>query len=466
MEESLKGYFWTAEDPNLKHFGEIVVSTKEKKQQITIYGSFPEFERQHLDINFHDDIPCLYGFTKERRYITLIGLRIEYTSGSFGNDTEKSSFKAEYKLSFRQLIAGPAKFEADKKFNKVSISAQFLGGWTKSNSIRQKPISTKPAKKTPSEIYELHRTDPISFSFESGTCLFYDYISSQHRFDINHLDIQQKTCFDFQFNQAMSVEELYLFLQKFREFYTLLTGVNLGLGPITLSDGVGLDFHYEYDRNIFNASYTSIGSDMRIMSLKTLAASDYLNRFFHSYDHFRLPLSHLMTYLNSDRSDYISYIQPFVSAMETIYNKSFRIIDENVKTINPTLVEILDKYQLLPKHRQFLTNAKLAKPYRDLHLKDKLVRIINHSPKLIELVDDPEVFVRKILDLRHYLVHEVDKAHTDLSLLNNRILLGKHIVKMKVVIEYHLLLLMGIDPAIVEEKIDRTFPNFVHFKRF
>jgi len=173
-----------------------------------------------------------------------------------------------------------------------------------------------------------------------------------------------------------------------------------------------------------------------------------------------------MAYLNSERTNYIGYIQPFVSAMEIIYNKSFRKIDENSRAINPTLQEILNKYQLSPTHRQFLNNAKLAKPYRDLHLKDKLIRIINHSPKLIKLVEDPEAFIRKILDLRHYLVHEVDKEHTDLSLLKSRILLGKHIVKMKIIIEYHLLLLMGIDQMIVEKKIDRTFPNFVHFRKY
>lgn len=202
------------------------------------------------------------------------------------------------------------------------------------------------------------------------------------------------------------------------------------------------------------------------MTLKTLSDSDYLNQFFNAYNHFRLPLSHLMSYLNSDRTDYIGYIQPFVSAMEIIYNKSFRDIDENAKKINPTLQEILNKYQLSPKHRQFLTNAKLAKPYRDLHLKNKLTRIINHSPKLAELVGNPDAFSQKILDLRHYLVHEVDKEHTDLSLLESRTLLGKHIVFMKIIIEYHLLLLIGIDQAIVEKKIDRTFPNFVHFRHY
>lgn len=61
-----------------------------------------------------------------------------------------------------------------------------------------------------------------------------------------------------------------------------------------------------------------------------------------------LKLSHLMIYLNSDLSVYIGYIQPFVSAMETIYNKSFSNIDDNGKAINPTLVEILNKYELFP----------------------------------------------------------------------------------------------------------------------
>lgn len=261
MEENLKGYFWTAEEVKLKHFGEILISTRDKKQEIIIYGSFSMFELLHQDINFHDDIPCLYGFTKERRYITLIGLRIEYASGTLSSDHDNSAFKAEYRLSFRQLITGPRLFESSNTLNKISISGQFLGGWTKSDPIRRKLTSLESKNKSPSEIYELYQTDPISFPFDSATCLFYDYISTQHKFDINHLEVRQKACFHFEFNEDITTEKLYEFLQKFREFYSLLSGVNLGLDHIQFKDNSGLDFQYEYDLNIFNPHYTSIRSD-------------------------------------------------------------------------------------------------------------------------------------------------------------------------------------------------------------
>ena len=463
MEETLKGHFWTAEDENLKHFGEIMVSTRDNKYELTIYGSFPLFERQHHNINFHDDILCLYGFTKEGGYITLVGLRIE---GATVTPTtgEHSAFRSLHKLSFRQIITGVKIFDAGSLINRLSVSAQFLSGWTKTDPIRQKLVEEKEdGDGKPSQIYELYDVDPVSIPFEEGRCTFYDYISHQQKFDVNSLSIQQANCFYFQFDQDLTVEELYVFLKKFREFYSMLTGVNLGLNTITIRDSEDFTYDYEFDLNIFNCHYSSIRSRMRIMSLEKLVLGNYLKDFFVNYDHFRLPLLHLMDYLNSDRSDYMGYIQPFVSAMEVIYNRAFRNIDELAKVINPTLEEILNKYQLAPKHRQFLNNAKLAKSYRDLHLKDKLIRLITHSPKLVGLVKDPNFFVQKILDLRHYLVHEVDKAHTDLSLLKSRTELGKHVVQMKVVIEYHLLLLMGLEQEIVEEKIDLTMPNFVHF---
>lgn len=463
MEETLKGYFWAEQDENLKHFGEITVSTRDKKYEVTIYGSFPLFERQYRDINFHDDIPCLYGYTKERGYVTLIGLRIKGATVTPATG-KHSAFRNAHKLSFRQFITGVRTFEVGSKINRLSVSAQFLSGWTKTDPIRQKLVEEKKdGDGKPSQIYELYDIDPVSIRFEEGRCTFYDYISTQHKFDINNLNIQQINCFYFEFNDDLSIEKLYVFLKRFREFYSMLCGVNLGLNSITFRGAEDFSYDFEFDLNISNDDYSSIRSRMRIMSLEKMASGNYLGDFFVNYDQFRLPLLYLMDYLNSDRSDYMRYIQPFVSAMEIIYNKSFRNIDQQANAINPKLKEILDKYQFAPKHRQFLTNAKLAKSYRDLHLKDKLIRLITYSPKLIKLVKDPNAFVQKILDLRHYLVHEVDKADTDLSLLNNRTELGKHIVQMKVVIEYHLLMLMGIEREIVEDKIDITLPNFVHF---
>ncbi|WP_025146469.1 HEPN domain-containing protein [Pedobacter jeongneungensis] len=465
MEDTLKGYFWTADDELLKHYGEITISAKANQYEIKIYGSFPIFEKPYSDINFHDDILCIYGFTKEQNYITIIGLRLENIVGATTTH-EHSAFRSEHVLSFRQFISGSRLFNPADKINTLSVSAQFLNGWTKSDSIRQKmPHPNRKGGINPALGYDLYEVEPLNIPFPYGICTFHDYIKRNHRFDVNNLNIQQQTCFFFQFKIDMDIEAVYIFLQRFREFYSLVNGVNLGLCNIEFMDSSNQAFTYTYDKNILNSHYSSIRSGKRIVSLEKLSYSEYLGNFFQLYDQFRLPMSHLMSYLNSDRRDYINYIQPFVSAMEIIYNKSFKDADLQSKALNPTLKEILSKYQLSPKHRQFLTNAKLAKSYRDFHLRDKLIRVINHSPKLVKLVDDPPNFVQRILDLRHYLVHEVDKEHTDLSLLTSKRDLGKHIVKMKIIIEYHLLLLMQIEQEIVEEKIDCTFPNFVHFER-
>lgn len=465
MEETLKGYFWSPENPELQHYGEVTLSTKQKNHQLVVYGSFPAFSKVHANINFHDDIPYLFGFTKEKKFVTLVGLRIVHASFNTQATDGTSAFRAEHWLSFRQIILGSQLFDTSTKLNTVSIGAQHLSSWSAADPIRHKGNpNPAPSLNKPLHTYQLYRTPQVVIPFKDASCTFNEHVNTQHSGEPNRLDLQQESYFQFVFKEDIALEQLYEFLGRFREWYSLLSGINLGLGPIHFQDAQLQNFIYEFDANIFSTDYSSLRPEMRIISLDRLSRSNCLDHFFQAYDQFRLPLSHLMGYLNSNRTDYLGFIQPFVSAMEIIYNKSKNNLQQVSKPVNPTLQEILHKYPLSPKHRQFLQSAKLAKPYRDLHLKDKLLSIIHHSPKLVELVEAPEAFVQKILDLRHYLVHEVDKEHTDLSLLNSSTLLGRHIVKMKIIIEYHLLLMTGIDQNIVEKKIDRTTPNSVHFR--
>src|SRR5690606_34624716 len=95
----------------------------------------------------------------------------------------------------------------------------------------------------------------------------------------------------------------------------------------------------------------------------------------------------------------------------------------------------------------------------------KLVKLIEASPKLTRLINDPRLFAKQVLDLRNYLVHEDGKSGRDLSLLEEAQQLRQCIVTLKIIIEYYILILAGIDKEVVENKINRTLPNFVHFQR-
>lgn len=466
MEEQLKGQFWTPKNPGLKHFGEIAFSTIQKQHEIIIYGTFPEFEPLHNNINFHEDISCMYGFTRDRKFVTLLDLRIidaNLSTVSF----ESSAFKSEHRLSFKQLIHGPVQLLCNSLINRVSITAHFMEAWGKTNPITMEINEKSIAGDQPTKSYLLRPGEPITIPFGKDSCTFYDYLRHRQRFHINHLEVKQRNCLHFVFQQDIEIGQLYIFVKRFREFYTLITGVNLGLEQIIVRniDMTDIEFEYEFDGNVQIGSYSFIHGENRILGLKELTTSEYLKHFFDRYDNFRLPLAHLMRYLNSDRTDRISFVQPFVSALEVIYNKCYHEHNNKCKDINPTLKEILSTYKLSPKHRQFLLSSKLAKTYRDLHLKDKIIALIRSSAKLTELVGSPVDFTKRILDLRHYLVHEVDRDVTDLSLLHDPMLLAEHIVKLKVVLEYHLLIMMGLDREIVEKQIDRTLPNFVHFRR-
>lgn len=233
MEEQLKGQFWTPNNPELKHFGEIVLSTARQRQEIVIYGTFPEFDRLHYNINFHEDISCLYGYTKERKFITLLGLRIIDVNVSLG-PAETSAFKSEHRLSFKQFICGPVQLPHNSLVNRISVTAQFMEAWGKTDPIQMEINKGSISEDQPCKSYHLLPGEPVIIPFGLDRCTFYDYLNYKQQFQTNHLEVKQQNYLHFIFQQNLEINQLYVFLKRFREFYSLITGVNLGLSRIII----------------------------------------------------------------------------------------------------------------------------------------------------------------------------------------------------------------------------------------
>src|SRR5690606_6949138 len=110
---------------------------------------------------------------------------------------------------------------------------------------------------------------------------------------------------------------------------------------------------------------------------------------------------------------------------------------------------------------QFLTQSKYNKTLRDKTIKDKILDLVEISPKLQKLVKDKQQFAEEVKSMRHYLIHEETK--NDLEFKNNTQTLRKRVVQLKIILEYHLLIALGLDKETVEKKIDMTMSNFMHF---
>ena len=80
---------------------------------------------------------------------------------------------------------------------------------------------------------------------------------------------------------------------------------------------------------------------------------------------------------------------------------------------------------------------------------------------LTKLVKNTETFTEQVLSARHYLVHEANMANSEL--INNKLMLRKANMKLKIILEYYILLYLKIPKEIIEKRIYLILPNHVQY---
>lgn len=458
------GYFWDPDQPEVKHFGMVEIDEGENILQLTIHGLLENIKPALYNPNFHNDIPLIHGKISQVIYISIYNLRVKHFVGGVLEPVH-SALDTTVKLSFKFAIRGMKLFGSDHLFNSIYIVPQFGQQWTKESRVQ------KNYKSKPQDIKSEYKvTDLItdSFSTDFGQVKSSLYVQEKYKLLDGTVNIKEYLNLLFDLNTPLTPIGIRVFLQDFNRFYVLSIGQKLGLTSVQLKEkNEEEQYTFVMASNPLSKSSSAAGPDNTIVSYTEFVNGNFLDSFFKNKAIYALPLDYYFSYLHGgNQGDTSIYFILFLSALEVIHNKSYKSENNEKSTKNSREFErILNKVTsyLSSKEIQFLTKSKYSKSLKDQTIKDKLIDLIETSTKLQKLVEDKEQFAEEIKSIRHYLIHEETK--NDLEFISNTQGLRKRVVQLKIILEYHLLVALGLDMEQVEQKIDKTMTNFMHFVR-
>ncbi|MNJ92217.1 hypothetical protein D3C87_98830 [compost metagenome] len=456
------GSFWDPKEVDVQHFGIIEIEERQNIHLLTVHGVFANILPALSNLNFHQDIPLIHGKINTGQFISIFNLRLEYFNGS-SYDPKNSSLKTEIRLSFKFVVIGIKLFDSENLFETISLIPELGQQWTEESRIENDYLQNATSLST----YSIGNLiiDTFNTNFADVKCSL--SVLDRHEIQMRTVTIKESLQIEFNFHNHLNLNEVDRFIHDFNQFYILSSGHNLALTEIRLKERDNMKWAtIILSKNHFS-SYSNTHHRNRYITYKDFTKENSLDLFFEKKNFYKLPLDYYFSYVyGGNEGDTSIYFILFLSALEVIHNKRYKTkkIIENTKN-NRDFDSIINKISqyLSPKELQFLTGSNYNKTLRDKNIKDKLIDLIEISPKLEQLVGNSEMFADEIKSIRHYLIHEETK--NDLEFINNIQGLRKRVVILKIILEYHLLIALGFDQNKVEEKINKTMTNFMHFNK-
>ena len=470
--ETITGYFWDPADNDSKVFGELLISEKNDYFELKLYGLITCVETPMWKINYHPAIPVVQGYTTTNECLSIFNLRVEHYQ-NLRHETDPKAFSRKsttvllrcenYILSSSDFFLGNEHFRC----NQLKFLPQFSEELDESNNftsnLEEVPFASDDylEKEGDTLTYTLHGKRPVDIPFTGGKLLYTGSFGNLPLMPRNLLKIEKYYCFKFTLTQPLTFSQLHDFLKKSRAFFILMTGTYLALEDIRISGGQESWHTINTNFNKRNIYYPTGFPTNRILYLSDLVEHNYFNIFLDLHAEIELPLRHYLNFIENDKDAPEQDLLSLVAAIEIMFNKTYKAVDSQIGELLKVASEILALPCIKPHQREFLMRFKKGTKLKAFRIKDKLVKMIDNSETLTKLVENTETFTEQVLSARHYLVHEADMANSDL--ISNVLSLRKANMKLKIILEYYLLLYIKIPKEIVEKRIYLILPNYVQY---
>ncbi|MES2375382.1 MAG: hypothetical protein V4553_02325 [Bacteroidota bacterium] len=471
--KTITGYFWDPKYPDNKVFGELVVSESRDLFELKLYGMIKCVEPAAWQINYHPAIPVIQGFTTSKECLSLFSLRVEHLENlSHDTDINTLSHKSttirlrceSYILSDNHFFVGNEGFHCSQLKFLPQFSEELDDGDNFTSNYREVSFSDNDylEKKGDTLTYTLHGKDPINIPYSGGALQYTGSFGNLPLMPRNVLNLEKNYCFKFTLNSSFTFGELQTFLKKNRAFFTLMTGTYLALEDIRIDAGQKRWHTFNISFNKRNVFYpTGFPAKNRMLYLTDLVAHDYFNIFLDLYADIELPLRHYLNFIENDKDDPEQDLLSLVAALEIMFNKTHQAVNSQIGELSKVAKEILALPDIKPHHKDFLLTFRKGTKFKAFRIRDKLIKLIDDSETLTKLVRHSETFTEQVLSARHYLVHEADMANSEL--IGNVLLLRKANMKLKIILEYYLLLYLKIPKEVIEKRIYLILPNHVQY---
>ena len=132
----IKGYFWAPSQPEIKRYGEITISEDSSKFSLNLKGFLPPFQPILYNFNYHDKIPIINGFSNDKDWLTVGGLRIQNILGSIGHDlTSNQTTEVELNADYLVISSKQTTLSQLNSIKKLSFSPQFSNRYEVESTI-------------------------------------------------------------------------------------------------------------------------------------------------------------------------------------------------------------------------------------------------------------------------------------------------------------------------------------------
>ncbi|SDH49860.1 HEPN domain-containing protein [Mucilaginibacter gossypii] len=471
--ELTTGYFWDPIEKDVKVFGEMTVNESGDRFDLKLYGMVKCLEGAMWHINYHEAIAVLHGFTTSKECLSLFNLRVEhYENLSHETDPHALSRKStvitmrfeSYILSSNHFFLGNEEFRCPQLKFLPQFSEELDEDGNFSSNYENVRFTDDDflEKRGDSLSYKLHGRDGIEIPYAGGQLHYTGSFGSLPLMPRNILHIEKNYCFRFKFSTPLTFSDLHAFLKKNRAFFTLMTGTYLALEEIRIDAGQP---HWHTFNGSFNKRNTYYPGGFppknRMLYLTDLITGDYFNIFLDLYPDIELPLRHYLNFIENDKDDPEQDLLSLVAALEIMFNKTHQAVNSQIGELSKVATEVLALPGIKSHQRDFLLEFRKGTKLKAFRIRDKLTKLIDDSETLTKLVKDSGAFTEKVLSARHYLVHEADMSNNEL--ISNILMLRKANMKLKIILEYYLLLYLKIPKDTIEERIYLILPNHVQY---
>lgn len=468
----ITGYFWDPDDADNKIFGQLTINPANDRYELKLNGLIKCVEGPLYHINYHEAIAVVHGYTSANDFISLFELRAEdyqnLRSASRSDDLARKSTLVtlrckSYVLSSYQCFLPDATFSCYQLKFLPQFSDELDEGDNFTSNFAEVPLSDHDylEKKGDTLTYTLQGKDHLPIPFLGGKLIFTGSFGELPLMPKNKLVIEKVYCFKLTLDQPVNFGEMMVLLGKMRSFFILMTGTYLELDHIRINTDGNYWHTFNAAFNKKNIYYPSGFPRNRMLYLQDISQEQHLNVFFALHKEIQLPLRHYLNFIQNDKEDPQQDLLTLIAAIEIMFNKTYNAANSQIGELSKVALELLALPGIKPHHREFMMNFRKGAKLKAFRIKDKLTKLIDDSEVLTRLVRDTALFTDQVLNARHYLVHEADFG--DIELFHNELLLRKANMRLKIILEYYLLLYLKIPKETIEKRIYLILPNHVQF---
>ncbi|KAB1069135.1 hypothetical protein F6U93_05120 [Tamlana haliotis] len=453
-ESTYIGYWWFQENSenefqgvlNFETNGDVVLNVLDESKNVDFNQLFRSKK----------EIPTIIGLAKDRVTnkefsFKLIDAYVVSSSSSF-NRLKSFSIK-----SYSVLKSQSNDFSSDLEFDVLILKTDLLDDWLNiyghKFSVNEGIPNFNLSYKQPDEITLFQSED---FSLKAYFSVSHSLIFSKK------IDVEQSACLNLYFTAPKKLQELKPYIRMIRDFFSLAVGLPINITKTVFSKIVEgenkPDINFElYQKSKYESRIPTFLETKRMLITYNLikdSPNEVFANWFKKYDALKFLMNNYFGSLYNEFKYVEDKFLDFIFSIE-VYHRAkfggFDLKDESyLKIRDRVLSSVKDN-----SDKQWL-EARLKK-YTENTLQSRLRNILElNKESLSGLIENNELFLKKIVETRHYHVHSSIK--NDEYIIKNAIELSRINKKLEITIQAILLSELGFKQDVINKRLRKNSP--------